>query len=339
VLLLDEFDLAPERGFDLDHLRGCRALCQQERGLRLVTASRDLPKDIFPNPGKGSWPYDFLGVQRLGPFEEAKARRLLAHPWAPDALLERLDPQMAGRRLTLAVDEYEIAEEKLETGEFDPAFLRYLRGAAQRHRWLGLLFAGRQALEDELRHYKAVFFGSAEPVQVSFLTREAALHLIRQPSDDFALEYELALADELYRLTNGQPYLLQRLCWELVNRWNDRFLKEREETPRALTPADLEALLTPEFYHDFFLQADYYFSGVWSEAGPDEHPLLVALAAHEDDHPLPRADLIREAGLPPDEAEAVVAAALRHDLVVEEGGGLRLAVPLMRRWIQQQHGA
>lgn len=283
-------------------------------------AAREAGLAAGPAPGTGD--YASTGAARL----------------ALNALLERLAPQMAGRRLTLAIDEYEIAEEKLETGDFDPAFLRYLRSAAQRHRWLGLLFAGRQALEDELRHYKAVFFGSAEPVRVSFLTQETALHLIRQPADDFALEYELALAEELYRLTNGQPYLLQRLCWELVNRWNDRFLKEGEETPRILTPADLEALLTPDFYHDFFLQADYYFSGVWSEAGPDEHPLLVALAAHEDDQPLPRADLIREAGLPPGEAEVVVAAALRHDLVVRAGDGFRLAVPLMRRWIQQ-HGA
>ena len=86
VLLLDEFDVAPERGFDLDVLRGCRALCQAERGLRLVTASRTLPKQIFPKPGAGSWPYDFLGVQPLGPFTPDEARRLLAHPWAPDAL-------------------------------------------------------------------------------------------------------------------------------------------------------------------------------------------------------------------------------------------------------------
>jgi hypothetical protein len=86
VLLLDEFDLAPERGFDLDMLRGCRALCQAERGLRLLTASRVLPKEIFPDPGKGSWPYDFLGVQPLGSFTMDEARRLLAHPWAPDAL-------------------------------------------------------------------------------------------------------------------------------------------------------------------------------------------------------------------------------------------------------------
>jgi hypothetical protein len=86
VLLLDEFDVAPERGFDLDVLRGCRALCQAERGLRLVTASRVLPKEIFPDPGAGSWPYDFLGVQQLGPFTNSEAQRLLAHPWAPDAL-------------------------------------------------------------------------------------------------------------------------------------------------------------------------------------------------------------------------------------------------------------
>ncbi|HUW08941.1 MAG TPA: ATP-binding protein, partial [Anaerolineae bacterium] len=136
---------------------------------------------------------------------------------ALNTLLERLEPQMSGRRLTLAVDEYDIADAKIEEGKFAPDFLRYLRSAAQRYRWFGLLFAGCPTLEDELRHYRAVFFGSAEPVQVSFLNREAALHLIRRPSDDFALEIEAVLAEELYRLTNGQPYLLQRLCWEMVN--------------------------------------------------------------------------------------------------------------------------
>ena len=281
-------------------------------------AAREARLDVGPVPDAGD--YASTGIARL----------------ALNALLERLDPQMAGRRLTLAVDEYEIAEKKIEDGKFAPDFLRYLRGAAQRYRWLGLLFAGRQTLEDELRHYKAVFFGSAEPVRVSFLTREAVLHLIRQPSDDFALEYEDALAEELYQITNGQPYLLQRLCWELVNHWNDRFLREGEETPRVLTLADLEALLTPDFYHDFFLQADYYFSGVWDEAEPDEHRLLLALATREDEQPLPRAELIRAAGLDPDEAETAIEAALRHDLIIEEDGGFRLAVPLIRRWVAQR---
>jgi hypothetical protein len=287
-----------------------RAVCAavQEAGL-----------DVGPAPVAGD--YATTGAARL----------------ALNALLEQLDLQMAGRRLTLAVDEYEIAEGKIEEGKFDPGFLRYLRSAAQRYRWLGLLFAGRQTLEDELHHYKAVFFASAKPERVSFLTREEALRLIRQPSDDFALEFEEALAEECYRITNGQPYLLQYLCWELVNRWNDRFLREGEETPRVLTLADLGALLTPTFYHDFFLQADYYFSGVWNEAGQDERRLLVALAAREDDRPLPRSELVNAAGLNPDEAETTIEAALRHDLIVEENGGFLLAVPLMRRWITEMH--
>lgn len=90
VLLLDELDLAPERGFNLDMLRGCRALCQKERFFRLVTASRMLPKDIFrqeweslSRSTRGSWPWDFLQILEVGPFTEPEARRLLNHPWAP----------------------------------------------------------------------------------------------------------------------------------------------------------------------------------------------------------------------------------------------------------------
>jgi hypothetical protein len=51
---------------------------------------------------------------------------------------------------------------------------------------------------------------------------------------------------------------------------------------------------------------------------------------------LPRAALIQAAGLDSGEAEAAIKAALRHDLIVEADGNFRLAVPLMRRWIQSQ---
>ncbi len=100
VLLLDELDLALERGFDLDMLRGCRALCQRESGFRLVTASRVLPKDIFPRPEKGSTPWDFLQLLEVGPFTEEEARRLLDHPWAPEA--PRFDPATCRELITLS---------------------------------------------------------------------------------------------------------------------------------------------------------------------------------------------------------------------------------------------
>jgi Trypsin-like serine proteases, typically periplasmic, contain C-terminal PDZ domain len=100
VLLLDELDLALERGFDLDMLRGCRALCQQESGFRLVTASRALPKNIFPKPERGSTPWDFLQPLEVGPFTEEEAQRLLDHPWAPEA--PRFDPATCRELIALS---------------------------------------------------------------------------------------------------------------------------------------------------------------------------------------------------------------------------------------------
>ena len=254
---------------------------------------------------------------------------------ALNRLLEHLHPQMAGRRLVLTVDEYELAEEKIEAGKFDPGFLRYLRAALGRHLWLNLILAGRQRLEEELRHYHAVFFGSAEPVKVTFLSQDEAVRLVRRPTDDFALDMEEALAEEIYRLTGGQPYLIQRLCYELVERWNERFRREGRDTPRRVTRQDLEAMLTPDFFREFFLTAEYYFSGVWEEAGPDGQCLLRAFA-REGLNVRPCQDLIRAAGLSPEAGEAAICTLLTHDLVVEFEGGLRLAVPLMYPWLQWQ---
>ncbi|MCS7179296.1 MAG: hypothetical protein N0A03_08525, partial [Anaerolineae bacterium] len=181
-------------------------------------------------------------------------------------------------------------------------------------------------------------YGSAEPVKVSFLSRDEAVWLIRRPTDDFALDMEEPLAEEIYRLTGGQPYLVQRLCYELVERWNDRFGREGRETPRRLTVEDLEAMLTPEFFREFFLTADYYFSGVWEEAGAEGRRVLRAFAAQAPSpmEVLPRSALIRAAGLEPEAGEAALSTLLVHDLLVEAEGGLRLAVPLLHRWILSQ---
>jgi hypothetical protein len=252
---------------------------------------------------------------------------------ALNRLLERLDPQMAGRRLVLTVDEYELIEEKIEAGKFEPDFLRYLRAALGRHLWLNLILAGRQRLEEELRHYHAVFYGSAEPVKVTFLSRDEAVWLIRRPTDDFALDMEEPLAEEIYRLTGGQPYLIQRLCYELVERWNERFRREGRNTPRRVTVEDLRAMLTPEFFREFFLTAEYYFSGVWEEAGPDGQRILQAFARSEQTV-RSRQDLIQAAGLDPETGEKAFQTLIHHDLVTETEEGIRLSVPLMARWLR-----
>ena len=104
--------------------------------------------------------------------------------------------------------------------------------------------------------------GKSEPIHVGYLSYDDALDLIvlsRHP--DFALEYAPELRAELYRLTYGQPYLLQRLCWELVERWNERFLRAgRIDAARA------DRWMSYRLYlpRTFTASADHYFTdGVW----------------------------------------------------------------------------
>jgi len=130
------------------------------------------------------------------------------------------------KRLILAIDEFELIEQGIHDKRIDPGLLPYLRSINQQYWWLGLIFAGLHTLDEMGRDYRSAFYGQAQYIRLGYLAREDALKLITQPHPDFALEYEDELIDEIYRLTFGQPYLVQRLCWDLVNRWNDRFLEK-----------------------------------------------------------------------------------------------------------------
>ena len=250
-----------------------------------------------------------------------RARRAL------NALLTRLDRCMSGeQRLILAIDEFEHVEHSIDNGRVDPGLLAYLRSVNQRHRWLALIFAGLHTLDEMGRDYRNAFFGQVEHVHVGYLSRDATMDLLRRPHPDFALEYDRELADEVYRLTHGQPYLVQRLCWELVRRWNERFLRDGEATPRTLFPDALDPVLDAELY----AAAEYYFNGVWSNVTGAGRKLLAFMARQET--PWSRQEL-SDAELETS-LEEVVARLARHDVVIEtEEQDLRFASELMRRWV------
>lgn len=221
--------------------------------------------DLDPGPAPVPDEYQNLG----------DARRAL------DALLAHLAPQMerlpGSARLLLAIDEFEIIESRIEQGRIDRDVLAYLRSMHRRYDWLALVFAGLHTLAEMGGAYWNAFFSQTENVRVSYLSTSDAMQLITQPHPDFALEYETALVDELYRLTNGQPYLLQRLCWELVEQWNERFAETGEELKRVLTMGDLQTVLE----HDFFAAGAYYFDGVWNNVTEHERVLMATLATRE----------------------------------------------------------
>ncbi len=207
--------------------------------------------------------------------------------------------------------------------------------AKKQYQWLRLIFAGLHTLEEMGSVYRSAFYAQAQCFRVSYLTRADALKLITSPHPDFSLEYDDKLIDEIYRLTYGQPYLIQLLCWELVNRWNGRFLEKGETTPRELIPGDLETVLTPAFYQ----AAGYYFEGVWSNASKNEQALMRLLARFPN--PLPQKELETaavKAGFSPDPAvmKETLKLLFQHDIITESETGISFAAGLMRRWVEQQ---
>ena len=161
----------------------------------------------------------------------------------------------------------------------------------------------------------------------------AALTLITQPHPDFALEYAPDLREELYRHPYGQPYLLQRVCWELVNNWNERFLRDGESTSRTLTMDDLTPVLTPDFYQ----AAGYYFDGVWSNVTESERQLMRVIAGRVEGT-WTLAELTAAAELPEDAVRVSLELLRGHDVIVDKAGGVRFAAELMRRWVAEYRG-
>lgn len=266
-----------------------------------------------------------------------RARRAL------DKLLAHVAPQMTGRRLIVAIDEFEVIETGLDVGRIDADVLHYLRSVNQRYAWLALIFGGLHTLAEMNGAYWSAFYSQTQNIPVSYLSEDDARRLIEKPHPDFTLTYEPALVDELYRLTHGQPYLLQRLCWELVERWNRRLADSRdgEDTETAPAPvlalADLPAILD----RDMFLAAAYYFEGVWAHGSDSEKQLLTALSQRAE--PWPADDVVMTCPQITVPVLEVLEAALHRDvLLCDERDGvreIRFASELMRQWVASQANA
>lgn len=252
---------------------------------------------------------------------------------ALNSLLDRLDPQMNdGKRLVLAIDEFEYIWKNIKEHSIDKRFLDYLRATIQQYAWLGLVFAGLHAMEEMMGDQQEPFYSQAESLRLTYLDYEETKKLIIDPRPRFALEYADELVEELFRLTYGQPYLIQYLCWKLVTAWNDRFEKEGKETPRKLTLDDLPPTITS----GFFRGAEYYFVGVWKNVTENaQHVLRIMAEGETGAWTRDQLDsrLKKKKNPAADSLEETLKLLKDHDVILEEQGRLGIASVLMRRWV------
>ena len=88
-------------------------------------------------------------------------------------------------------------------------------------------------------NYFAPFFASIVPIRVGFLDHPATRHLLANPSLDFPLTYTEDLYTEVHRLTNGQPYLIQLLGFQLTRRYNTQVFEQNRPRDPHLILEDL----------------------------------------------------------------------------------------------------
>ena len=136
-------------------------------------------------------------------------------------LSTRLDRALAGRKLVMLFDEYELFENCIDKKTLSVEVFNLLSNWMEHKEGVFIVFTGSDKLEARSPSYWEKFLGKAIHRRISFLSESDTLRLIREPVDG-VVTYDEGVPDEIYRLSAGQPFYTQVLCQNLVDHLNDR---------------------------------------------------------------------------------------------------------------------
>ncbi len=159
--------------------------------------------------------------------------------------LEEVEKTVGNRRILLCLDEFERLDEIVKTtGSRAP--LNFLRHVMQhRPQWV-LLFSGAHLIH-ELPDYWSDYLINTRTLKVSYLDEANTRLLITRPIENFPDIYAPAAIDAIIHWTRCQPYLVQLLCYTVVEQLNQN--KRRYAEARDISAAIPKAL---ESGHEYF---------------------------------------------------------------------------------------
>lgn len=128
--------------------------------------------------------------------------------------------KIGDRRLLVAIDEYEVLEERVQTGKIDRDIILYLRSLIQHTPQMAFIFAGTHALEELTADYWHVLFNIAKYKRIGFLDEASARQLMLDPVAEYGMVYDDLAVDEMLQGTGGHPFFLQAACDHLVGLCN-----------------------------------------------------------------------------------------------------------------------
>jgi uncharacterized protein len=175
---------------------------------------------------------------------------------------QQLGPE---RHLLLCLDEFERLEASIREQRLPSELMDEIRHIIQHHPRIVLLFAGSHR-PDELDLNWPDTLISTKLIRVGYLSAEDAEQLVTHPVPDFAISYAPGAVARVLELTRCQPYLVQALCYELVNHLN---VAGRREATVEDVQAGLERALE---------SAHLYFAEMWRQFPENQRILLEVLA-------------------------------------------------------------
>ena len=211
-------------------------------------------------------------------------------------------------RLVIAIDEYEVLHQILQTRPEEAAqLLGAIRAWSQSQNKVVLLFAGADFLSELRSPNWSEYFVQAERLLVDYLNRTDSFKLINL----VGLKYPEELLEKMYLETQGHPCLLQKICREIVTIVN----KQGRES-RAVTEADYQAALKQAL----LMPDDGVVNLFWNQFC-------------ENRGLKPTVRQILNGEQPTDERAILVLE--DHQFIVAEEGKWRMRVPLFELWLRR----
>ncbi|WP_353570142.1 ATP-binding protein [Candidatus Albibeggiatoa sp. nov. BB20] len=250
-----------------------------------------------------------------------------------DCFLQEINEQQTTNHyeyLIVTLDEFENLEIRINDGTLDKGLLEYFRSVIQTYPWFILVFAGLHTLDEMRKDYFNPLFGSIKTIKVSFLENAPARLLITEPAEDFPLDYDQNVIDEIIRLTHGQAYLIQQICHNLLSLYNEQKFDQSQQRADRFSIKDLEMVLTES---RFFQDSDYYFTGVWGQADEVQKQVLIQLAQADID--LNCMELTPKLDMDPEMLTTAIDTLQKHDVIAlnQDNDSFQIKVPLMQQWI------
>jgi hypothetical protein len=242
------------------------------------------------------------------------------------ALLGRTNERLLaeGRRLLLALDEYENIDQKIGEGVFTQDLLATLRESIQTHRRIVWIFAGSHDITELTHAPWTSYLVSARTIEVPLFTEAETRALLTEPlrysplwpqDDPKRPHFAPALWGEngierIHAETGGWPHLVQLIAETVVDLLNEGTAPHADATllERALD----KAIVSGDTVLRELVERESRLPGEWD--------YLRAFRRVDTQ--------------PPPQDEALDRSLRRRLMVIEDDGSWRMRVPLMQRWLR-----